>query len=152
MPPVSLVKVGSSKPASFISATRSAGSDRRLDRDGSAVGNYQAEIGGLGEAHDGLGEVAVGFSLAAQQIADPWQQHLQVDPVGKPKPPAVRVGELEDGDLAAALQHSMNLAKACGHVREVTDAEGGNVTQFPVPIYTPSDEGGGHGGGGTADS
>ena len=37
-------------------------------------------------------------------------------------------------------------------VSKVTDAEGGNVAQFPVAMYPPPGEGGGHGGGGTADS
>ena len=31
-------------------------------------------------------------------------------------------------------------------VSKVVDAEGGNVTQFPMPVYTPSGEGGGTGG------
>ena len=33
-------------------------------------------------------------------------------------------------------------------VSKITDADGGNVTQFPVPMYTPPGEGGGRGGAG----
>ena len=76
------------------------------------------------------------FGTRSSVVVDPSEERIQTEFSGVsrtylPLHSVLRIDEVEKQGIS-----------------KVTDAEGGNVTQFPVPMYTPTDEGGGRGGAG----
>ena len=76
------------------------------------------------------------FGTRSSVVVDPSEERIQTEFAGVsrtylPLHSVLRIDEVEKQGIS-----------------KVIDAEGGNVTQFPVPMYTPPDEGGGHGGAG----
>ena len=77
------------------------------------------------------------FGTRSTVVVDPSEERIQTEFSGVtrtylPLHSVIRIDEVEKQGIS-----------------KVTDAEGGNVTQFPMPMYTPTgDEGGGHGGSG----
>jgi len=76
------------------------------------------------------------FDARSSVVVDPSEERIQTEFAGVnrtylPLHSVLRIDEVEKQGIS-----------------KVTDAEGGNVTQFPVPMYTPPGEGGGRGGAG----
>ena len=74
------------------------------------------------------------FGARSSVVVDPSQERIQTEFSGVtrtylPLHSVLRIDEVEKQGVS-----------------KVTDAEGGNVTQFPTPMYTPTGEGGGQGG------
>lgn len=74
------------------------------------------------------------FGARSSVVVDPSQERIQTEFSGVtrtylPLHSVLRIDEVEKQGVS-----------------KVTDAEGGNVTQFPMPMYTPTGEGGGQGG------
>lgn len=72
------------------------------------------------------------FGARSSVVVDPSEERIQTEFAGVnrtflPMHSVLRIDEVEKQGIS-----------------KITDAEGGNVTQFPVPMYTPP----GHGGGG----
>jgi hypothetical protein len=76
------------------------------------------------------------FGARSSVVVDPSEERIQTEFSGVtrtylPLHSVLRIDEVEKQGVS-----------------KITDAEGDNVTQFPVPMYTPSGEGGGRGGAG----
>ncbi|MBH98526.1 MAG: hypothetical protein CMM56_08755 [Rhodospirillaceae bacterium] len=76
------------------------------------------------------------FGARSSVVVDPSEERIQTEFSGVsrtyiPLHSVIRIDEVEKQGVS-----------------KITDADGGNVTQFPVPMYTPPGEGGGRGGAG----
>ena len=76
------------------------------------------------------------FGARSSVVVDPSEERIQTEFSGVsrtyiPLHSVIRIDEVEKQGVS-----------------KITDADGGNVTQFQVPMYTPPGEGGGRGGAG----
>src|SRR5229473_5414863 len=85
----------------------------------------RGEFGGAKEAGNGFWEVGIGGWLSGNKSAN-FRQHFAKIPAVKISPQTFgRFRKFQDGDGAAGLQHTLNLAQTGFVVGEVAKTEGG---------------------------
>ncbi len=76
------------------------------------------------ESRYGIWQVGICRSIAGNKPANPWQDFTEIPAIEIAQQTVGRLGEFQDGDGAAGLQHALNLAQAGFIVGEVAKAEG----------------------------
>ena len=83
------------------------------------------EFGRVKESRNGFWKIGIGGSIARNKPANPWQDFVKIPVIEISQQTVGRLGEFQDGDGAAGLEHALNLAQASFIVGEVAKAEGG---------------------------
>src|SRR5260370_18272102 len=82
------------------------------------------EFGRAEESRYGIWQVGIYRSIAGNKPANPWQDFTEIPAIEIAQQTVGRLGEFQDGDGAAGLQHALNLAQAGSIVSRVAQAEG----------------------------
>src|SRR6267378_8473248 len=82
------------------------------------------EFGRAEESRNRFWKIGIGGSIARNKPANPWQDFTKIPAIEISQQAVGRLGEFQDGDGAAGLEHALNLAQAGFIVGEVAKAEG----------------------------